>query len=84
MTPQEQWQSYYDYAEAEKAAVTPVLSYNGVIGRSITFLVNRLVKFWGDHKSTLIPVLSQLAIAALEALVAQQANIDLVDPPGPQ
>jgi hypothetical protein len=83
MTPQEQWQSYFDYAGALIAASTPSASPFNIIGRSIGFLVKRLCKFWSDHKATLIPLLSQVAIAAIEGLVANQSNFVNLDPPGP-
>ena len=52
-------------------------------GRYIAFLANRLVKFWGDHESTLRPFLTQLAIAALDAVTTAILDIRAVDPPGP-
>jgi len=83
MTDAEIWQSYYDYAGALKAAY-PTASPSGVIGRSIKYLVDKLARFWKDHKATLIPILSQLAIAAIEALVGNQAAFDGINPPGPE
>jgi hypothetical protein len=82
MTDAEIWQSYYDYAGALKAMAVPGPT-GGVIGRSIRYLVDRLAAFWKRHQQTLIPVLSQLAIAAIEALVSQQGAFDTTNPPGP-
>lgn len=84
MTDAEQWQAYYDYAGALKAAADGSLPSTGIVGRSITYLTDKLIVLWGKHKATLIPFLSQLAVAALEAIVANKASIDAVNPPGPR
>jgi hypothetical protein len=85
MTPEEQWAALYTTAGLQKAhGATPPSIISGIKGRWITVLVNRLCEFWGKHKATLIPVLSQLAIAALDAVVSAQADIQEVNPPGPQ
>lgn len=82
LTP-EQWMSIFDYAETLKVTYGEMPVGNEIIGRSITYLVNKLADFWGRHKQTLIPFMTNLAIAALEAIVAARADIDLVNPPGP-
>jgi hypothetical protein len=46
-------------------------------------MVDKLVEFWDDHKSTLIPFLTDFAIAALEALVAARSDISSINLPGP-
>ena len=81
----EQWLAFIQYARTvQTSTAIPGPGVHGVRGRFIRVLVDRLVKFWGDHQATLIPFLSQLAIAALQSLVAAQADIDVIDPPGPQ
>lgn len=82
ITP-EQWAAFLTVAEIEHVAAGDRPAENQIIGRSISFLVDRLVKFWGRHKATLLPFLSTLAIAALNSLVAAQTEIDQVNPPGP-
>jgi hypothetical protein len=75
--------AFVEYARAVQVSA-PLAVGGGVKGRWIRILVDKLVEFWGRHQATLIPYLSQLAIAALQSLVAAQADIDIVDPPGPQ
>lgn len=82
LTP-EQWTDIFNYAEVLKVTYGERPVGNQIIGRSITVLVDALVGFWGRHKATLIPFMTNLAIAALEALVAAKADIDLVNPIGP-
>lgn len=80
---QEQWAAFLTIAEVEHVAAGDRPDENQIIGRSITEHVDELVKFWGRHKATLLPFLTTLAIAALNALVAAQTEIDQVNPPGP-
>lgn len=84
MTPEEQWMSIYDHAGALKAAYGTEATSGGIRGRFIVVLVNKLCEFWEKHKDTLIPFLSQLAIAALEAIVTQRSQIATVNDPGPR
>jgi hypothetical protein len=77
------WLAYLVVAEGLQPNTTPAIPVSPVTGRFIKFLVGRLVKFWGKHKATLIPYLTQLAVAAAEALVANQGSFDNVNPPGP-
>lgn len=84
MTEAEQWAAYLAYAGALKEAGGDSPTPGGIKGRFITVLVNKLCEFWEKHKDTLIPALTQVAIAALEALVAQRANINTINQPGPR
>lgn len=83
MTDEEIWAGYLAGAAAAKASVPTSLAA-GIAGRFIAVMSKRLVEFWGKHRATLVPCLTQLAIAALDALAAQLINIITVDPPGPQ
>jgi hypothetical protein len=81
---EEQWLGFYHVAAlamGTRTAPGPVTS--PVKGRFIAVLVDRVCKFWADHRATLIPYLTQLAIAALDALLSAQIDIHNVDPPGP-
>lgn len=80
----EEWTAIYTVAGVQKAIAGDLPVVNGIIGRSITFLVGKLVDFWGAHSATLIPYLTQAAIAALNALLAARADIDRVNPRGPR
>jgi hypothetical protein len=82
VTP-EQWAALLTVAELQKEAAGDRPAENQVRGRSITEKVDELIEFWGRHKATLLPFLTNLAIAALDALVAAQADIDVINPPGP-
>lgn len=84
MTDLERWVAMFDYAGALKAGATTPAATTGIVGRSITFLVNRVCDFWAAHQATLIPALSQLAIAAFQAMIAARADIDAINPPGPR
>ena len=77
------WSGFYDQALMLQPG-PPAAPVHGIRGRFITSLVAKLCKFWGDHQAELIPFLSQLAIAALNALVAAQTDINAVNPPGPE
>jgi len=79
----EQSMSFYTYAHTLIQTRNPNYSPTLVQGRFISILVDKVCAFWGRHKASLIPFLSQLAIAALEALVAAKSDIDTVNPPGP-
>lgn len=79
----EQWAALLQVADLEKASAGDMPVGNQIKGRSITYSVDDLVEFWGKHKSTLLPFLTNLAIAALNALVAAQTDIDAVNPIGP-
>jgi len=83
MVTPEQWAAFLTIAELEHTAAGDRPDENQIIGRSITDRVDDLVQFWGRHKATLLPFLSTLGIAALNALVAAQTEIDQVNPPGP-
>lgn len=78
------WDAIWDYAGVLKTSYGVQAPVGGILGRSITFIVDKLVQFWDDHKATLIPFLSQAAIAALQALVAAQADIAVVNQEGPR
>lgn len=84
MPTDEQWLAFLQVARLAQpgAALAPGLGAQ-IRGRWIAFLANRLVKFWGEHSSTLTPYLTQLAIAALNAVTAAILDIRAVDPPGP-
>jgi hypothetical protein len=84
MTDEEIWSGYLVGAQAQLAAAAPASVASGIVGRSIVKMVAVLTRFWQAHKATLIPHLTSLAIAALDAVASQAANIATVDPPGPQ
>jgi hypothetical protein len=83
VTP-EQWAAFLTTAQLLQPSATPLATPNGVKGRFIRVLVDKLCEFWTTHQATLIPYLTQLAVAALNALVAARTDIDYVDPPGPR
>ena len=85
ITTEDEWVHFWKVAGTLKAthAAIPVPA-NGIRGRWITVLYDRLCKFWNDHKETLIPVLSQFAVATLEALIAARSDVHHVNPPGPR
>lgn len=80
----DQWIAIWDVAGAT-VAVTAGSGTPGtaVVGRFISTLVEKVVRFWGDHRATLAPVLAQIAIAALDALVQALPEIVSVNTPGP-
>lgn len=54
-----------------------------VRGRSITYLILKLVEFWGRHKITLNAVLDATVAAALDQLLTSVVDALAVNPPGP-
>lgn len=54
-----------------------------VRGRSITYLILKLVEFWGRHKVTLNAVMDTAVAAALDQLVTSLLDAMAVNPPGP-
>jgi len=80
-----EWQAVLDYANLLKASYPDLAAAppNGTPGRSISELADMLAEFWGRHQDTLIPVLTNLAIAALQALAAALGDIKAANPPGP-
>lgn len=54
-----------------------------VRGRSIVYLIVRIVEFWGRHRITLAPAMSDAVIAALDALQLVVSQALQSNPPGP-
>lgn len=54
-----------------------------VRGRSITYLILKLVEFWGRHKITLNAVIDATVAAALDQLLTSVVDAVAVNPPGP-
>lgn len=84
MTDEERWAGYLVGAQAQTGRSSPLAPVTGIKGRWIVFLATKLCEFWLAHKATLLPYLTNLAIAALDALVAHLAEIATVNLPGPQ
>lgn len=84
MITDDEWLGFINVARVVQPGTPGSIGIGAQIkGRFIAALANRLVKFWGQHASTLTPFLTQLAIAALNALTAAIGDIKAVDPPGP-
>lgn len=54
-----------------------------VRGRSITYLILKLVEFWGRHKVTLSAVIDTAVATALDQLLTSLIDALAVNPPGP-
>ena len=54
-----------------------------VRGRSITYLILKLVEFWGRHKITLSAVIDATVASALDQLLTSVLDAMAVNPPGP-
>lgn len=54
-----------------------------VRGRSITYLILKLVEFWGRHKITLSAVIDATVASALDQLLTSVLDAMTVNPPGP-
>lgn len=83
LTP-EQWAAFLTTAQVLQPEAIPKAPIVGIKGRFITVLVDKLVEFWARHQDQLIPYLTQLAIAALNALLAAKTDIDNINLPGPE
>ena len=84
MTDEQLWLEIYKQAGTKKTMFGSGVPPGGVRGRFIATLARAVVNFWTKHQATLIPALSQLAIAALEALAQNIAAIEVVNAPGPE
>lgn len=84
LTDEQLWAEIYKQAGNKKQALGAPAAPTGLQGRFITALILRLVAFWEKHQSTLIPVLSQLAIAALDAVAQRINEYKALNVPGPQ
>jgi hypothetical protein len=84
MTDEQLWMEIYKQAGAKMNMFGSGVPPGGVRGRFVATLARTLVTFWLKHQATLIPVLSQLAIAALEAVAQNIAAIEVVNVPGPE
>jgi len=54
-----------------------------VRGRSITYLILKLVEFWGRHKITLNAFMDAAVATALDQLLTSVLDAMAVNPPGP-
>lgn len=54
-----------------------------VRGRSISYLILKLVEFWGRHKITLNAFMDAAVAAALDQLLLSVLDAVKVNPPGP-
>lgn len=77
------WAAFFTIAQATQPGA-PIVPVHGVVGRSITKAVDIACRLWGKYRVHLIPFLTQLAIAALDALLSAQTDINAVNPPGPE
>lgn len=84
LTGDQLWAEIYKQAGVKKDMYDVPTPQFGIRGRFISVLATRLAKFWVRHQDTLIPFLSQLAIAALEAVAQNLPAIQAVNPPGPE
>jgi hypothetical protein len=78
------WMTIWENAGVLKEAYGTRAVSHGIIGRSISSFAAKLENFWTRHQDTLIPFLTQFAIATLNAVVAAKADINAVNPPGPE
>lgn len=84
MTEQQQWDEIFKYAGVIKAQAGDFPPVFGIKGRFITALVERLTDFWQRHRDTLAPYLTQIAIAAIEAVLANKGAYQNLNNPGPR
>lgn len=55
-----------------------------VRGRSIVYLIYKLAVFWGRHKATLLPYITDSSISgALDTLANVIVAVQAINPPGP-
>jgi hypothetical protein len=79
-----EWLAFLERARLEQSLAPGAIAIpNEIKGRFIVALVKKVVDFWGRHRAILVPALTQLAVAALDALAAAQNDIARIDPPGP-
>lgn len=81
---EEQWTNIWKQAGAIKTVAGEAPPTTSPIpGRFVSVLVDKVAKFWAKHRDTLAPFLTQVAIAALEALLVAQPDIDAINRRGP-
>lgn len=71
-----------DKQEAVARAIGLPVDFD-VRGRSITYLILKLVEFWGRHKITLNAVIDSAVATALDQLLTSVVDAMAVNPPGP-
>lgn len=71
-----------DKQEAVARAIGLPVDFD-VRGRSITYLILKLVEFWGRHKITLNAVIDAAVATALDQLLTSVIDAMAVNPPGP-
>lgn len=71
-----------DKVSTVRAALIPSDQMD-VRGRSIVGIIVALVEFWGRHRLTLAPAMSDAVIAALDALQLVVTQALSTNPPGP-
>jgi hypothetical protein len=71
-----------DKQEAVARAIGLPVDFD-VRGRSITYLILKLVQFWGRHKITLNAVIDSAVATALDQLLTSVLDAMAVNPPGP-
>jgi hypothetical protein len=68
---------------ASARLIIPGIPEFDIRGRSITYMILRLVEFWGRHRLTLEPWMNPAVVAALTALADALVEIMTINPPGP-
>lgn len=71
-----------DKQEAVARAIGLPVDFD-VRGRSITYLILKLVEFWGRHKITLNAFIDAAVATALDQLLTSVVDAMAVNPPGP-
>lgn len=79
----EAWAAFFTLAKAQQPGA-PLAPVHGIVGRSLAKASDITCRLWAKYRSKLLPYLAQIAIAALDALLAAQPSIDTINPPGPQ
>ncbi|HKH21942.1 MAG TPA: hypothetical protein VKB53_13935 [Gammaproteobacteria bacterium] len=82
-TVQEEWESYLVIAQASQPLTVVPIPIGPIAGRFLRQLVRHAVHLYAAHRGTIIVALTQVTIAALDALVAHVADFDNLNPPGP-
>jgi hypothetical protein len=82
-TVQDEWDAYLTIAQISQPLSTVPIPLGPIAGRFLSVLIRHAMRIYNAHRATIVTALTQVTIAALDALAAHLADFDNLNPPGP-